>query len=810
MDPPSTRSKADRAGTGQAWDAAVGSVATEAARRFATAWRAGRHPKIDEFLLDLEPDQKQGVLLALLRAELNLRREAGERATAEEYLERHPEADAETRVGLIYEEFCLRAEAGSPAAAEEYYARFPELVDRLRRVLEIHDLFDSAGSNFSWASSSSSASTHGSSRAAFPKVGDAPAGFRLVEELGRGSFARVYRAEEERLGDRPVALKVARVDSNEPLMLARLQHTHIVPIYSYHAVEENRLHLICMPYFGKTTLARVLADSEARAARSGAELAAVLDRLDPSTNPGPGRRSLAKRSYAAAVAWWGACMAEALEHAHERGVLHRDVKPSNVLITTDGLPMLLDFNLSRGSILDDREAGPDLLGGTFAYMSPEHLESVLGETETRVDARGDIYSLGIILYEMLTGSRPFSNPAACLSAWGILREAIVERKSGVDCLRHRHPEIPPAMDAIVRKCLAGDRERRYRNAGELAADLRAAADEEPLRFAREPLFGRLCRRLKRKPREWIALGLAIVVVSGVLIRRHDARVEQARRAIEIDKLIEVGGVALDSNRPDLAAERFRAAAELAQGDPELASLEREARSKARLSSQTAEIRARADRFLKEVDELRLPAFGRDARRLADADRVLSRFYILQNPDWYRLADLSLLDFDRRSRLIAAADDLLFLRVFASLGRGGIDARTLTENLKICDRAPAFSALPRSWRALRSRAASSAVQLSPTGLELELEPIEAGGSPRGCFRAALLFEYDGRIDEAVAQMQEAVKLDPGDYWSRLHLARLLFLVGRIDEAREQGRTAIAIDRRRPEAPRLLKGLLRAAP
>ena len=150
-----------------------------------------------------------------------------------------------------------------------------------------------------------------------------------------------------------MALKVARHGSREPQTLARLQHTNIVPVHSYWVDEETGLHLMCMPYFGRVTLAQVLADPAVRASRTGAELVAVLDRLhppDPIASGRPiGRTALMRRTSSRAIAWWGARMAEALQHAHDRGVLHRDIKPSNVLITGDGMPMLLDFNLARES-----------------------------------------------------------------------------------------------------------------------------------------------------------------------------------------------------------------------------------------------------------------------------------------------------------------------------------------------------------------------------------------------------------------------------------------------------------------------------
>ena len=112
-----------------------------------------------------------------------------------------------------------------------------------------------------------------------------------------------------------------------------------------------------MPYFGRVTLARILADREVQTASTGEVLARALDRLEPAEPPSTprsaGREALAERSYPRAIAWWGARLAEALDHAHDRGVLHRDIKPSNVLVTADGMPMLLDFNLAREPVFED-------------------------------------------------------------------------------------------------------------------------------------------------------------------------------------------------------------------------------------------------------------------------------------------------------------------------------------------------------------------------------------------------------------------------------------------------------------------------
>src|SRR5262249_12776768 len=149
-------------------------------------------------------------------------------------------------------------------------------------------------------------------------------------------------------------------------------------------------------------------------------------------------------------------------HAHDQGVLHRDVKPSNVLVASDGMPMLLDFNLAREPIAEgDGTADSATLGGTIDYMAPEHLKALADDRPERVDGRSDIYGLGVVLYEAVTGRRPFPSPRRGSSVIEALLWAADERHRAAPRPRELEPDIPPALDAVIRYCLEPDPDHRY-------------------------------------------------------------------------------------------------------------------------------------------------------------------------------------------------------------------------------------------------------------------------------------------------------------------------------------------------------------
>jgi serine/threonine protein kinase/Tfp pilus assembly protein PilF len=253
--------------------------------------------------------------------------------------------------------------------------------------------------------------------------------------------------------------------------------------------------------------------------------------------------------YEYAAAWIVAQLAEGLHHAHQRGVLHRDIKPSNVLISAEGQPLLLDFNLAQGGQEDPAHA---TIGGTVAYMAPEHLRALVGRTPAlirQVDARSDIYSLGMVLAEVLTGHRPFQQSGS-YSAVPLQIEAMaLERSRAAASVRRERPDLSWGLESIARMCLAPDPARRYQRSDHLAEDLRRLLEDRPLKYApelsrveRARKFARRHPRLASSATVTGAAALVLMVVGSALaaarsqladsrardlVRAHDAGMQQA-------------------------------------------------------------------------------------------------------------------------------------------------------------------------------------------------------------------------------------------------------------------------------------------
>jgi serine/threonine protein kinase/predicted Zn-dependent protease len=517
---------------------------------FETEWAAGMRPDLATFLPDPTAPHFAEALRELALVELELATAAGEPRTANDYLARFPALahDPEAVAALRRQEARAAATAVTgpdPHAhwqdrAARLYAGFRELPSAARAAradsLELADLVLETG---------------GAPAPRF-KPGDTAFGFRLVRELGRGAFARVFLAEQTDLAARPVALKIGTRLLDETRALAQLQHSNVVPVYSAH--RDGDAHALCMPYLGGTTLADVIADLRRGAPNA---LWSTLAAFAPSTfvagtaacaagaRPAPPPAAHKPLPHAKLVAWLGARLADGLAHAHERGVLHRDIKPANVLIADDGTPLLLDFNLS----VDVRTRGgaPAALGGTLPYMAAEHLDAFRGGAAP-VDERSDIFSLGAVLFEVLTGRLPFAVPK------GPLRDQVPLMIAARRAAPPPVPGAPPALRAIVAKCLHPDPAARYQSARALQEDLQRQFDDRPLAHAPEPSLVERGRKFARRNARGLAVACA-VALAVALAGAGAYGAQQSRAAARADTENELVGLAGEARALDVLVAR---------------------------------------------------------------------------------------------------------------------------------------------------------------------------------------------------------------------------------------------------------------
>jgi eukaryotic-like serine/threonine-protein kinase len=475
------------------------------------------------------------VLRELVRSDLEFHWGQGKPKLVEAYLVAFP-CLAEDPAGLseiAFEEFRLRRRAGETPSPDEY-------LSRLGVDLHPHTLPPSpapAGSRTDQdlgADGLPAIDRSRPRRAGFDtpdaidllEGGPWFEGFQLTAELGRGGFARVFLARQADLADRLVVLKVGADLSGEELSLAQLQHSNIVPVLSVHRA--GPLQTICMPYFGATTFADVLRELGASEAlpTSGRWLTELVRRGRRTADSGTeaAMLDLEPRSYIDAILTLAVQLAEALAHAHERGIIHRDLKPANLLLSDEGRPMILDFNLSA----DPRRAtATELIGGTMPYMAPECLAG-FRDGSGGADAGGDVYALGVVLYELLCGVSPF--PVGEGTVKDFLDHAIRERHQPLLDPRRRNPAISPAVASMLAHCLEPDPARRYRSANELREDLKRHLSHRPLRFAPDPSpRERASKWVRRHPKltssyAVATIGATLLVVLGLLYARRGYQV----------------------------------------------------------------------------------------------------------------------------------------------------------------------------------------------------------------------------------------------------------------------------------------------
>jgi serine/threonine protein kinase/Flp pilus assembly protein TadD len=481
------------------------------------------------------------------------------------------ESDAELgSVEVLAEEFLERQRRGERPEIAEYTARYPELADRIRAffpaLLHVERLKADQGG-------STSCDGDVPRGVAPERLGD----YRILREVGRGGMGVVYEAEQESLGRR-VALKIlAGHGPRNPKQLlrfhrearaaARLHHTNIVPVFGVGESEGQHYYVMqFIPGLGLDAVLEELKGSRGpnpegrsagtaavdRMASTAAELARSLrtERFPtaPTSGPseerpvrGPASPAPASESpslvvlpgqsggasapdsagrYARSVAMIGVQVAEALDYAHRQGVLHRDVKPSNLLLDGQGTVWVADFGLAKAADSDDLTRTGDIVG-TVRYMAPERFEG-------RCDVRSDVYALGLTLYELLALRPAFEKADRAELIYQVTHEEPPP-------LRGLDASIPRDLETVVRKAIEREPGRRYGDAEALAEDLRRFVEGRPIQARRVSPLEHAWRWCRRNP-AWAALAATVLVLVGLAVawrgevERRQARREPARQA----------------------------------------------------------------------------------------------------------------------------------------------------------------------------------------------------------------------------------------------------------------------------------------
>jgi serine/threonine protein kinase len=427
----------------------------------------------------------------------------------EDYVEQHHDLLSvdEVPLDLLMEEIQLRKEIGEQPDPREYAARFPQHARSVEELL---------GGRLQ-PSAEATASVASRKRPPEFKVGEQVDDFTIVQTLGSGAFANVYLARQESMS-RLVALKVSKGSGEEPQALAQFDHPNIVRVFDERMVEQPPSHLLYMQFLPGGTLADVVSRVKHTPVgeRSGELIVKSVDfALLQTAQLVPERSDIRERlrgmSWPMAVAWVGIQLARALESAHRRGVMHRDVKPANVLLSAEGVPKLADFNVSFSGIAG-RAGAASSFGGSIGYMAPEHLRAISATALSQVEqvgARADLYSLGILLWELWQGHRPFETVGTPRS-W---TEAVQQQLESRDRIKPPDDGNSDALSRLLEKILRETLQKhpadRIGSGAELEARLVLALHPDAARIF-DPDPGTWQGWLSRRSPWWVA---ALVILT---------------------------------------------------------------------------------------------------------------------------------------------------------------------------------------------------------------------------------------------------------------------------------------------------------
>ncbi len=452
--------------------------------------------------------------------------------------EQSQSTDREERLDEAVAAYFLAVEADRAPDRQEWLARYPDVAGELEHFFARIERIDRLTAPFRLLATAASGVTHSEGSGGLGRLGD----FHLLREVGRGGIGVVYEAEQVSLGRR-VALKVlsfaATVDprhlqrfENEARSAASLHHQNIVPVYAVGC--DRGVRFYAMQFVDGRTLAELIAAQRqerlspsppqpdiAAPAASTLPAARTSPKAQEATSKGPPDAAYYRR-----LTEWGVQAAEALEHAHGLGIIHRDVKPGNLMIDGGGKLWVTDFGLARVAADAGLTMSGDMLG-TLRYMSPEQALAKHG----LVDHRTDVYSLGATLYELAT----FKPAVSGKDRAEILRRITLEEPT-LPCALDR--TVPAELEIIVLKAMAKEPQDRYATAQELADDLRRWLDDRAIHARRPSLYQRV-RRWMRRHRAAVTAAVAVLLVVVVLGGVNGLWWLQKRAAAEAEARVEL-------------------------------------------------------------------------------------------------------------------------------------------------------------------------------------------------------------------------------------------------------------------------------
>lgn len=600
---------------------------------FESAWLKGDPRSIKDFLPDATDPRYVGTLEELVHIDLEFRWKEFEKSeakskrppTVEDYLGQYPELD-EVKLGLIQGEFDLIGRFGGQVSVDDFVSRFGESISgsELRPILQ------------------SQLSEINRSRQVKPGV--TLGRYEIVNEHGRGGFGAVWRATDTKLGRRIAVKQLGQrlaSDSesrrrfiSEARVTARLEHPGIVPVYDISNVQEDHAYYTMRLIQGRT-MAEAIDD---------------LHQKEPGSNE---FRLLRQRLLQSFV---DVCLT--IEYAHAQGVIHRDLKPQNIIVGNYGETILLDWGLA--SVIDEPSgveldeaigADPEVLSkeesietlrgsvlGTPAYMSPEQAR---GEVEN-VTRLSDVYSLGATLYHLITGTLPFTDRPID----GLLDRVKVGDLPAASLLNSR---VEKSLSCIASKAMENDTADRYQGVAALVDDVQRFIADQPVSAYRDPFLARAARWIRKNPTMAASLVMTMLFVfvasvAGLMVSSAWEAKEEKRIAdlqIAAERADATALSQIQNGRFDAAAKTLAQATKLVADEP-------------RLREIVERIRAREERTSKIVDFYRLGTkaqeetfFDRTNRSAIYCQAALDELGVLEQPSWWNhLPDADLSEIQR--------------------------------------------------------------------------------------------------------------------------------------------------------------------